>query len=165
MCLPVANNVTVHDYWLCFVFVHSSERAQRSRQHERGTSAERRYKRSNRRSPTSGYHSYHHRHHHRSSNRRHNRDEHAVTSAKRKSHDTQAESPVPVSYKEYVPRRESVDDYYQSKPKSTTTTHHRTTAVVQQTTTNNNRTSSTVAPQIRHVSNHLKIYRAFLIQS
>ncbi|CAG2058049.1 unnamed protein product [Timema podura] len=49
-----------------------SERAQRSRQHERGTSAERRYKRSHRRSPTSGRrrhgghrHGGHtHRHHH-----------------------------------------------------------------------------------------------------
>ncbi|CAB3368563.1 Hypothetical predicted protein [Cloeon dipterum] len=47
----------------------SSERAQRSRQHERGTSGERRYKRSNKRSPTSGYHSYHHSKHQRSSHR------------------------------------------------------------------------------------------------
>ncbi|XP_063243450.1 dual specificity protein kinase CLK2 isoform X4 [Bacillus rossius redtenbacheri] len=43
---------------------HSSERAQRSRQHERGTSAERRYKRSHRRSPTSNtYRRHRHRHH------------------------------------------------------------------------------------------------------
>ncbi|CAB3368564.1 Hypothetical predicted protein [Cloeon dipterum] len=48
---------------------YSSERAQRSRQHERGTSGERRYKRSNKRSPTSGYHSYHHSKHQRSSHR------------------------------------------------------------------------------------------------
>ncbi|XP_068081761.1 dual specificity protein kinase CLK2 isoform X4 [Anabrus simplex] len=41
-----------------------SERAQRSRQHERGTSAERRYKRSHRRSPTSSNHRRHHRRHH-----------------------------------------------------------------------------------------------------
>ncbi|XP_021939745.1 dual specificity protein kinase CLK2 isoform X4 [Zootermopsis nevadensis] len=43
----------------------SSERAQRSRQHERGTSAERRYKRSHRRSPTSSNHRRQHRHRHR----------------------------------------------------------------------------------------------------
>ncbi|XP_069700165.1 dual specificity protein kinase CLK2 isoform X10 [Periplaneta americana] len=42
----------------------SSERAQRSRQHERGTSAERRYKRSHRRSPTSSNHRRQHRHRH-----------------------------------------------------------------------------------------------------
>ncbi|XP_063243452.1 serine/threonine-protein kinase Doa isoform X6 [Bacillus rossius redtenbacheri] len=43
---------------------YSSERAQRSRQHERGTSAERRYKRSHRRSPTSNtYRRHRHRHH------------------------------------------------------------------------------------------------------
>ncbi|XP_069700159.1 dual specificity protein kinase CLK2 isoform X4 [Periplaneta americana] len=41
-----------------------SERAQRSRQHERGTSAERRYKRSHRRSPTSSNHRRQHRHRH-----------------------------------------------------------------------------------------------------
>ncbi|KAL1123183.1 hypothetical protein AAG570_002270 [Ranatra chinensis] len=38
-----------------------TERAERSRLHERGTSAERRYKRSHRRSPTSRHH-HHHRH-------------------------------------------------------------------------------------------------------
>ncbi|XP_046674820.1 RNA-binding protein 25-like [Homalodisca vitripennis] len=38
----------------------SNERAQRSRMHERGTSAERRYKRSHRRSPTSSNHRRHH---------------------------------------------------------------------------------------------------------
>ncbi|PSN57042.1 hypothetical protein C0J52_01708 [Blattella germanica] len=42
----------------------SNERAQRSRQHERGTSAERRYKRSHRRSPTSSNHRRQHRHRH-----------------------------------------------------------------------------------------------------
>lgn len=48
-----------HYYYHC-----SSERAQRSRQHERGTSAERRYKRSHRRSPTSSNHRRQHRHRH-----------------------------------------------------------------------------------------------------
>lgn len=48
-----------HCYYHC-----SSERAQRSRQHERGTSAERRYKRSHRRSPTSSNHRRQHRHRH-----------------------------------------------------------------------------------------------------
>ncbi|KAK7864966.1 hypothetical protein R5R35_004947 [Gryllus longicercus] len=43
---------------------YSSERAQRSRQHERGTSAERRYKRSHRRSPTSTHRRRHHHRHH-----------------------------------------------------------------------------------------------------
>ena len=46
------------------VDLYSSERAQRSRQHERGTSAERRYKRSHRRSPTSSNHRRQHRHRH-----------------------------------------------------------------------------------------------------
>lgn len=42
-------------------FLHySSQRAHRSRQYERGSSAERRFKRSNRRSPTSKKHRHHH---------------------------------------------------------------------------------------------------------
>lgn len=49
--------------WL-YHWYFSSERAQRSRQHERGTSAERRYKRSHRRSPTSSNHRRQHRHRH-----------------------------------------------------------------------------------------------------
>nr|CAD7195296.1 unnamed protein product [Timema douglasi] len=63
------NSVHVDELVPCIL---DSERAQRSRQHERGTSAERRYKRSHRRSPTSGRrrhgghrHGGHtHRHHH-----------------------------------------------------------------------------------------------------
>lgn len=50
--------------WNHFYYHCSSERAQRSRQHERGTSAERRYKRSHRRSPTSSNHRRQHRHRH-----------------------------------------------------------------------------------------------------
>lgn len=58
------------------IFFFSSERAQRSRQHDRGTSAEKRYKRSHRRSPTSNRR-HRHRHHDRSSSRgRRHRDEH-----------------------------------------------------------------------------------------
>ncbi|XP_046397875.1 dual specificity protein kinase CLK2 isoform X5 [Ischnura elegans] len=51
----------------------SSERAQRSRQHERGSSAERRYKRSHRRSPSSAASHHHHHGHH--GHHRHHRDE------------------------------------------------------------------------------------------
>lgn len=42
------------------IFNYSSQRAHRSRQYERGSSAERRYKRSHRRSPTSKKHRHHH---------------------------------------------------------------------------------------------------------
>lgn len=46
------------------LFCRSNERNQRSRFHERGSSAERRYKRSHRRSPTSSVHRRHHHRHH-----------------------------------------------------------------------------------------------------
>ncbi|CAH0765707.1 unnamed protein product [Bemisia tabaci] len=53
---------------------YSNERHQRSRLHERGTSAERRYKRSHhRRSPSSDHHREKRRHHHHHHNRHHSR--------------------------------------------------------------------------------------------
>lgn len=63
----------------------STERNQRSKYHERGTSAERRYKRSNRRSPTSGVHRRHHyRHHsHHRRPREHHRHRHRRSSSDR----------------------------------------------------------------------------------
>lgn len=56
-----------------YVFlIYSSERAHRSRQYDRGTSAERRYKRSHRRSPTSKKR-HRHRHDRSVSRRKHSR--------------------------------------------------------------------------------------------
>lgn len=70
-------------YWVSLF--SSTERNQRSKYHERGTSAERRYKRSNRRSPTSSVHRRHHyRHHsHHKRPREHHRHRHRRSSSDR----------------------------------------------------------------------------------
>lgn len=74
---------------------YSNERAQRSRVHEHGTSAEERYKRSRRRSPTSNHSNHHRRHHkhrtHHTSHKERRRD----TEHSRRSYSSSQSSQAP----------------------------------------------------------------------
>ncbi|XP_071450893.1 serine/threonine-protein kinase Doa isoform X6 [Hetaerina americana] len=89
-----------------------SERAQRSRQHERGSSAERRYKRSHRRSPSSG--SHHHGHHH-----GHHRGHHG-----RGHHEEEEEAAAPPS----PPHHHHQHHLAAAAPPSSSSSHHRAAA-------------------------------------
>ncbi|XP_071450891.1 dual specificity protein kinase CLK2 isoform X4 [Hetaerina americana] len=91
---------------------YSSERAQRSRQHERGSSAERRYKRSHRRSPSSG--SHHHGHHH-----GHHRGHHG-----RGHHEEEEEAAAPPS----PPHHHHQHHLAAAAPPSSSSSHHRAAA-------------------------------------
>ncbi|XKL61794.1 hypothetical protein PGB90_001627 [Kerria lacca] len=87
---------------------YSTERNQRSRFHERGTSAERRYKRSNRRSPTSSVHRrHHHRHHSHRRPRDHHRHRHRRSSSDRR---TEEKSPYTNNHNSRAPTFEDDED-------------------------------------------------------
>lgn len=74
---------------------YSNERAQRSRVHERGTSAEKRYKRSHRRSPTSNHSSHHRRHHKHRTHHTSHKERRRETEHSRRSYSSSQSSQAP----------------------------------------------------------------------